>query len=96
MTVTWQTIITFGAVLAAVVGVFKYYNKGYDFIKKQNEQDEEIKQMKADIKSVKSEQQLITYGVLSCLKALASQGADGPVHDAIDKIEKYLNAQAHI
>lgn len=95
MVITWQTVITFAAVIGAIGVIAKSYNKGYDFIKKQNEQDGEIKQIKADIKSVKSEQQIITYGVLSCLKALSSQGADGPVHDAIDKIEKYLNAQAH-
>ena len=95
MVVTWQTLITFAAVLAATGAIMKSYNKGYDFIKRQNEQDKEIKTIKLEIKSVKAEQQLITYGVLCCLKGLAEQGADGPVHDAIDKFEKYLNEQAH-
>lgn len=88
MTVTWQTIITFGAVLGAIGIILKQYNKGYDFIKHQREQDEEIK-------GIKTEQQIITYGVLCCLKGLHEQGANGPVTEAINKIEKYLNEQAH-
>ena len=34
-------------------------------------------------------------GVLAALKGLAEQGCDGPVHDAIDTLEKHLNIQAH-
>lgn len=88
MTVTWQTIITIGAAIGAVSMVFKYYNRGYDLFKHQQEQDKEIK-------SIKAEQQIIMHGVLACLKGLAEQGADGPVHDAITEIENYLNTQAH-
>lgn len=88
MTVTWQTVITLGAVIGALGIIFKQYNRGYDFIQHQKKQDEEIKE-------IKTEQQLIIYGVLSCLKGLAEQGADGPVHDAINKIEKHLNEKAH-
>ena len=41
------------------------------------------------------EQQMLTYGVLACLKGLQEKGCNGPVTDAISKIEKYLNAKAH-
>lgn len=88
MTVTWQTLITLGAVLGAIGIITKYYNKGYDLIKHQEAQDKEIK-------SIKSEQQIITYGVLCCLKGLHEQGANGPVTEAISKIEKYLIEQSH-
>ena len=88
MTITWQTIITFGAVLGALGIILKQYNKGYDFIKHQSSQDEEIK-------AIKQEQQIIVYGVLCCLKGLHEQGANGPVTEAIDTIEKHLNKQAH-
>ena len=88
MTVTWQTVITFGAVLGAIGIILKQYNKGYDFVKHQEQQDKEIK-------AIKQEQQIITYGVLCCLKGLQEQGANGPVTEAISKIEKYLNQQAH-
>ena len=38
---------------------------------------------------------MICYGVLACLKGLKEQGCDGPVSDALDKLEKYLNKAAH-
>ena len=88
MYVTWQTIITAGAVLAAIIAIVKNYNKGYDWVKAQGKQEEEIK-------DIKTEQQLLTYGVLACLKGLQEQGCDGAVTDAIDKIEKHLNERAH-
>ena len=40
-------------------------------------------------------QTLLTYGVLACLKGLKEQGCNGPVSEAINKIEKYLNKKAH-
>lgn len=99
ITITAQTIITLAAVLAAVVAITKYYNKAYDLIKHQKEQDEQItamkKDMKEDMDSIKKEQTLMTFGVLACLKGLREQGCDGPVTEAIDKFEKYLNQAAH-
>lgn len=88
MVVTWQTIITAAAFIGAVAAIMKSYNKGYDFVKRQNAQDKVI----ADIQA---EQELLTYGILACLKGLKEQGADGPVTEAINKIEKHLNEKAH-
>lgn len=88
MFVNWQTIVTVASVLAAIVAIMKYYNKGYDWVKKQNEQDEQIK-------AIKEEQTVLTYGVLACLKGLSEQGCDGPVTEAINTLEKHLNKQAH-
>ena len=34
-------------------------------------------------------------GILACLKGLKEQGCDGPVTDAITKIEKHINQAAH-
>lgn len=88
MFVDWQTIVTVASVLAAIVAIMKYYNKGYSWVKKQNEQDEQIK-------AIKEEQTVLTYGVLACLKGLSEQGCDGPVTEAINTLEKHLNKQAH-
>ena len=38
---------------------------------------------------------LICYGLQACLKGLQEQGCDGPVADAIDKMEKHINQKAH-
>ncbi|MCI6451727.1 MAG: branched-chain amino acid ABC transporter permease, partial [Hungatella sp.] len=38
---------------------------------------------------------LLVYGVLACLKGMKEQGCNGPVTEAINKIEKHINQQAH-
>ena len=88
VTVSWQTLLTAAAVLGALATILKSYNRGYDFVKRQKDQDEIIK-------NIQEEQTLLTYGVLACLKGLHEQGANGPVTEAINKIEKHLNEKAH-
>lgn len=88
VTVSWQTLLTAAAVLGALATILKSYNRGYDFVRRQKEQDEVIK-------SIQEEQSLLTYGVLACLKGLQEQGANGPVTEAIDEIEKHINKKAH-
>ena len=88
VTLTWQTLITAAAVLTAVVTILGRYNKLYDWVKKQEDQDKAIK-------DIQEEQALLTYGVLACLKGLSEQGCDGPVSEAISKIEKHINEKAH-
>lgn len=88
VTLSWQTIITAAAVITAAVTILGRYNKVYDFVKRQEQQDKEIKEMK-------EEQAILTYGILACLKGLKEQGCNGPVTEAINKIEKHLNDKAH-
>lgn len=88
ITVSWQTLITAAAILTAIGAILKSYNKGYDFVKRQKEQD-------TIIKDIQEEQTILTYGVLACLKGLHEQGANGPVTEAIAKIEKHINLKAH-
>jgi hypothetical protein len=80
--------VTAGAVLAAVLAIVAYFAKAVRWVDKQRQQDEEIR-------GIKEEQKIITYGVLACLKGLHEQGANGPVTEAIDKIEKHINKRAH-
>lgn len=68
--------------------VFSAIFATYKWVLKQNKQDVEIK-------ALKEEQTLICYGVLAALKGLSEQGCNGPVTEAINKIEKHLNVQAH-
>lgn len=88
VTLTWQTVITAAAVVAAVIGIVAYFSKAVRWVDRQKKQDVEIA-------STKEELQLLTYGVLACLKGLAEKGCDGPVTDAIQRIEKHLNKEAH-
>ena len=88
MVVTTQDLITAAAVLAVALALLGSYNRAYNWYRKQDRQDE-------DIASLKEEQGLLTYGVLACLKGLKEQGCNGPVTEAIGRIEKHLNRQAH-
>lgn len=93
-----------------LVKFFKMLFEGRDWVKAQDDQTDEIEKLKNEtserfsevykthneaVKEIKEEQTLIVYGTLACLKGLAEQGCDGPVHDAINKFEKYLNQKAH-
>ena len=76
-----SVITALGVILGVILSVHKWYLK-------QEKQDD-------DIKVIKEEQSILTQGVLACLKGLKEQGCDGPVTIAIDKIESYINQQAH-
>ena len=60
---------------------------------------EKIDSLKAESdekwRSMQAEQTLICYGMLAALKGLKEQGCNGPVTEAINRIEKHLNVQAH-
>lgn len=99
ITLTWQSLITAGAVLAAIIALVTFFAKGVRWVDKQEQQDSDIKALRAthisDMDSMKQEQTLIVYGLLACLKGLSEQGCNGPVTEAIRKIEKHLNEKAH-
>lgn len=99
MTVTWQTLVAIAAILAAFFAIIGYINKAFTWFHKQDEQTKDIEALKkkeaSDNAEVKEELTMLTYGVLACLKGLHEQGCDGPVDDAINRFEKYLNKKAH-
>lgn len=85
---TWQSVVGAAAIIGAVVAVINYLKKLFGWFEKQEMQDKEIKE-------IREEQTLLTYGILACLRGLKEQGCNGPVTEAIDKIEKHLNQKAH-
>lgn len=88
MYIDTNIIITIASVITAVVVIFSAIFAVYRWYLRQNKQDNEIEKMKR-------EQCLLTYGVLACLKGLKEQGCNGPVTEAINKIEKHINQEAH-
>ena len=88
VTLSWQSIITLAAVIGAIVTLFKYYNRGYDLVKHQKDQDR-------DIKTIKREQTMLVYAMQACLDGLQQLGANHVVPEAKDKLSKYINQQAH-
>lgn len=99
ITLTWQTIITAGAVVGALGALATLVTKFVHWLDRQKKQYGDIQQLKKhheeDMKSTNEEMTLLVYGVLACLKGLKEQGCNGPVTEAINKFEKHLNQKAH-
>lgn len=88
MYINWDTIInvgkvitSFGIIIGLVVGIYKFI-----------EQD---KRQQVEISAIKKEQTLICEGIVACLKGLKEQGCNGPVTEALKKMEDHLNNAAH-
>ena len=81
VTTVAAVVTALGVILGVVFGAYKW-------ILRQEKQD-------VDIKAMKEEQTVLMHGVLACLKGLKEQGCDGPVTEAIDQIEDFINKRAH-
>lgn len=87
-----EIVIKIAAVLTAlgVIGTFIY--KVIAFVQHQKEQDAEIEALK---ERVREENTLMCYALSACLDGLQQLGANHTVPDAKNKLDKYLNQQAH-
>ena len=83
-----ESIQTIAAVITAAVVIFGAIFAVYRWYLRQNKQDE-------DIKALKKEMSIMTKAQLACLKGLSQLGCNGPVTEATDEMETYLNEQAH-
>lgn len=88
VTIDANTIITSAAVITAVTVVIGFIFRicqWYLGRKKDN----------ADIARIKEENCLICFALSACLDGLTQLGANHTVPVAKDKLDKYLNQQAH-
>lgn len=86
-----------GGALISVIGnivLFRLQRKAANEDKK-DESKEMLERHDAAIKENNEELALLTFGILACLKGVHELGANGPVTEAINKIEKHLNEKAH-
>lgn len=88
ITINSQTIILIAEVLTAIVVIFGGIFAVYKWYLKQNKQD-------ADIAKIKEENTLICFALSACLDGLSQLGANHTVPVAKEKLDKYLNQQAH-
>ena len=88
MYINFQTIITAGGVLAAVIAIFSAIFAVYRWYLKQNRQDKKIS-------DIEEENALICYGLSACLDGLIQLGANHNVPKVKDKLDKHLNQKAH-
>lgn len=85
---TSTTIITLASVLTALGMFIGAFCKLHSWYLRQQAQDREIERLK-------SENTLICYALSACLDGLIQLGANHTVPIAKDKLDKYLNQQAH-
>lgn len=76
-----QILTALGVIGGVILWCFK-------FVQRSRRQAEELK-------AIRREQTLICYGLLACLKGLKEQGCNGPVTEAMDRMEQHLNQAAH-
>lgn len=83
-----NTLISLATLIAAIGSILGVVRWGVKYVDHDKEQDKELK-------AIRKEQTVICYGVMSCLKGLREQGCDGPVDEALKRLEKHLNEAAH-
>ena len=93
------TIITIAGVLSALIAIGAAAYRVVKWFQAQEKQTKDIEKLreqeKKDIENMQDELCLLTYAVLACLKGLKEQGCNGPVTEAIGKVEKHINQKAH-
>ena len=88
VTVSADAIITIAAVIGALGVIFGVIFAIYKWYLKQEKQDK-------DIAHIKEEDTLIVFALSACLDGLQQLGANHTVPIAKDKLDKYINQQAH-
>lgn len=88
ITINADTLIKAAAVISAVLAIAGVVFAVYRWYMKQNKLNDEIKKMK-------SENTMICYGLSAALDGLIQLGANHNVTTAKEKLDKYLNQQAH-
>lgn len=90
---TWAGV---ASALGVLIGILV---KLVRWVDEQEDQGKRITDLEAkhdsDMQDAREESQMLMYGILSCLKGLQEQGCNGPVTEAVGKLEKYLNEKAH-
>ena len=88
ITLNAGTLITAASVLSAITAIFSLIFRGYRWYQKQGKQDK-------DIARIKEENTLIVFALSACLDGLSQLGANHSVPVAKEKLDKYINQQAH-
>lgn len=107
---TMQNVITVASFTTAAVLLIQRFAKGVRWFDKQAQQSTDIEALKArheadveklenelaeEIRKNNVELQILTRGILACLKGLQEKGCNGPVTETANEIERYLNQKAH-
>lgn len=78
---TAALITALSVIGGALIALYKFYLR-------QKKQDEELAEIRGEL-------QLICFGLKACLSGLHDQGCNGPVTEALSRLDKHLNEKAH-
>lgn len=99
MYIEWSTIILAGGVITALGIILGTLAKAYRWYLKQGEQDKKIDTLTEhhdeDVRRIKEENCLICFALSAALDGLQQLGANHTVPLAKEKLDRYLNQQAH-
>lgn len=99
MYITWDTIITAGSFVSAIIALLLIVLKVHKWYLKQQAQDSEIAKLREhhdkDLERVKVENKLICEGLSACLDGLSQLGANHTVPIVKKKLDDHLNDAAH-
>lgn len=107
---TAQNVITAASLSTAIILLAQRFAKGVRWFDRQEKQTADIEKLRQqheqdvgkletaladEVRKNSEELQVLTRGILACLKGLQEKGCNGPVTEAVKDIEDYLNAKAH-
>lgn len=95
MYVNASTIIYTASILSALGVIIGLLFRIFKWLDNQKKQDDEIKELKKEITSIKTEDTLVCYSLMACLDGLEQLGANHTVPKAKEKLSKHLNLEAH-
>lgn len=100
--ITISELLKIVAVIGAIWGGYKVIkevieaiNNKHDQQKKWDSYDERIDAVDAKLQEINSEQCMLTYCMMATLDGLHQLGANGKVTEAREKLDKFINKQAH-
>lgn len=92
---TIRQILEVVGVIVALWGGYKVIKEVIQNITDRHDQVQKWDEYDKQIKEIKAEQCLLTFGMLATLDGLKQLNCNGKVTEARDKIDKHLNKTAH-
>ena len=88
MKIIFEGVLYVSAILAALIAIVTALMKCVSWYLEQKKQS-------AEIKRIKEENELIVLGLSACLDGLSQLGANHTVTTAKNRLDTYINKQAH-
>ena len=92
-------VVAIAGAVAIIVKIVKMINEFHDNIQKYDAYQEQIDEIRTDtnakMQEMMSEQYILTKSMLAVLEGLKQLNCNGPVTEARNELESYINERAH-